>query len=286
MDLQSVTPVLGAEKKRTRRAESHAAARSDRQPRRRHGRRTAGPVPKRPRQPLVRERRRSQVASEPPAQERNDYSILGRCAARLIPQIVAKAGKRFNITHEDCQDIEQEAALEMWRHILVRGPRWARRKRRVKKFVKTAICDFMSARREFRHGPLYCRFSLDFRNFDADGRLNRLSESIDAEVLRTTWARSTAAQVRQLREEIDEVTQGLPEDLRRVAEALKAGNSPVVTAHDLRMRMSVFERRMAKLRAIFEAARCRGYFSAYFGGAMANAGDRTGEVHDALQRRG
>lgn len=171
-------------------------------------------------------------------------------------QLAGKAGFRVS----DRDDLEQELVFDLWRRLPRYDPARARRNTFIARVVEHKIASLIEAQKAAMRDYRRCRWSLDDRIEDADGRSLEREETIDQDdyMLRTGTRSRPAEELRDLAIDVAALLETLPPELRELCQRLEAETVSEISRATGVPRGTLYES-IRKLRKICEEAGLKEY---------------------------
>ena len=135
-------------------------------------------------------------------------------------QLAGKAGFRVS----DRDDLEQELVFDLWRRLPRYDPARARRNTFIARVVEHKIASLIEAQKAAMRDYRRCRWSLNDRTEDADGRSLEREETIDQDgyMLRIGARSRPAEELHDLAIDVAALLETLPPELRELCRRLEA----------------------------------------------------------------
>ncbi len=171
-------------------------------------------------------------------------------------QLAGKAGFRVS----DRDDLEQELVFDLWRRLPRYDPARARRNTFIARVVEHKIASLIEAQKAAMRDYRRCRWSLNDRIEDADGRSLEREETIDQDdyMLRTGTRSRPAEELRDLAIDVAALLETLPPELRELCRRLEAETVSEISSATGVPRGTLYES-IRKLRKICEEAGLKEY---------------------------
>ena len=171
-------------------------------------------------------------------------------------QLAGKAGFRVS----DRDDLEQELVFDLWRRMPRYDPARARRNTFIARVVDHKIASLIEAQKAAMRDYRRCRWSLNDRTEDADGRSLEREETIDQDdyMLRIGARSRTAEELRDLAIDVAALLETLPPELRELCRRLEAETVSEISRATGVPRGTLYES-IGKLRKICEEAGLKEY---------------------------
>lgn len=171
-------------------------------------------------------------------------------------QLAGKAGFRVS----DRDDLEQELVFDLWRRMPRYDSARARRNTFIARVVEHKIASLIEAQKAAMRDYRRCRWSLNDRIEDADGRSLEREETIDQDdyMLRTGARSRPAEELRDLAIDVSALLETLPPELRELCRRLEAETVSEVSRATGVPRGTLYES-IRKLRKICEEAGLKEY---------------------------
>jgi DNA-directed RNA polymerase specialized sigma24 family protein len=168
----------------------------------------------------------------------------------------------YGFTSADCDDLQQEAALDLHLRRRFYDPARSGRRTFVQRVVSNRFANLIAERRAGRRDYRACLRSLD----EPDGQdgLRRFGETLSADDYESQMGRRSMlwAQHAELRADVQRVIALLPPDLAAVAGLLMSVGA-VEVARRLNLSRATVYRRIGGIREVFHAAGLEGYLGQF-----------------------
>ena len=171
-------------------------------------------------------------------------------------QLVGKAG----FTASDREDIEQELTLDLLRRLPKYNPKRAQLNTFIARVVEHRVATLIEAQKAGIRDYRRCRYSLNDRFEDEDGRLVERVDTFDQEdyLLRTGAQSRPSEETNALAVDVAAVLEELPRELHNLCWRLMAETVSEISRDTGVPRGTIYES-IKKLREIFEDAGLRDY---------------------------
>ena len=171
-------------------------------------------------------------------------------------QLAGKAGFRVS----DRDDLEQELVFDLWRRLPRYDPARARRNTFIARVVEHKIASLIEAQKAAMRDYRRCRWSLNDRIEEADGRSLEREETIDQDdyMLRTGTRSRPTEELHDLAIDVAALLETLPPELRELCRRLEAETVSEISRATGVPRGTLYES-IRKLRKICEEAGLKEY---------------------------
>lgn len=185
---------------------------------------------------------------------RNQYDGIDEYAVKLIGHKASQLVGKYGFTKTDREDLEQEIALALLLALPKYDSERGQRSTFISRVVDHSISDMIEARKAAKRDYRLCTSSLDDRLVKDENDATELIDTVDQDdyLIRTGSQSRSAAELQDLRLDVERLINKLPDDLRELCLQLKSANVSQVSSDTGTSRSTIY-RKLKILRVIAEA---------------------------------